>query len=411
MKKCGLLGEKLSHSFSPRIHSCLGDYTYDLFEKDKDEVEAFMQNKPFDGINVTIPYKKTVVPFMNELSDSARRLGSVNTVVKREDGTLFGHNTDYFGFSYMVEKSGIMPKGKKVLVLGSGGASVTVCAVLRDMGAGEVIVISRSGADNYENISRHRDAEVIVNTTPVGMYPHPGASPIVLSDFKKCEGVLDLIYNPYKTALLLEAEKLGIPHANGLTMLVAQAKESAEYFGGKALPFSVIDSVTASLSMKQKNIVLIGMPGSGKSTLGKKLAEKTGRKFMDADEAICEKAGCSIPEIFKESGEAGFRKIETEVLANLGMQSGLVLATGGGCITREENYPLLHQNGVIFWIKRDIETLPRDGRPLSEKADLHKMYEVRRPLYERFADFTVENRFETEDIAERVLSIYENSCH
>ncbi len=411
MKKCGLLGEKLSHSFSPQIHSYLGDYSYGLFEKEKDEVEAFMRDMPFDGINVTIPYKKTVLPFMHALSDTAARLGSVNTVVKREDGTLFGHNTDYFGFSYMLEKSGISPEGKKVLVLGSGGASVTVCAVLKDRGAREVIVISRSGENNYENISRHHDAEVIVNTTPVGMYPHPGTSPIRLSDFTKCEGVLDLIYNPDKTALLLEAESLGIQHANGLLMLVAQAKESAAYFGGKPLSGAVIDEITSALSKEQKNIILIGMPGSGKSTLGKKLAEKTGRQFVDADDAICKREGVSIPEIFAKSGEEGFRKIETEVLAHLGMQSGLVIATGGGCVTREENYAHLHQNGVIFWLKRDIASLPRDGRPLSQNADLLKMYEVRRPLYERFADFSIENRFETEDIAERVLSIYENSCH
>ena len=411
MKTFGLLGKKLSHSYSPQIHAHLGTPTYSLYEKSEEEVAAFIAAREFDGINVTIPYKKTVLPLLDALSPMASRLGSVNTIVKRADGTLFGHNTDYFGFSYMVEKSGISIEGKKVLVLGSGGASVTVCAVLSDMGAGEVIVISRSGEENYENISRHADADIIVNTTPVGMYPHTGASPVRLADFPRLSGVLDLIYNPDKTALLLEAEKLGIPHINGLTMLVAQGKESAEYFCGKEIPSAVIDKTVSALSKSQKNIVLIGMPGCGKSTLGKSLAEKTGRRFFDADEVIKEKAGKTIPEIFKESGEEGFRKIETEVLAELGRESGIVLSTGGGCITREENYPLLHQNGVIFYLKRDIETLPRDGRPLSEKADLYKMYEVRRPLYEKFADFTVENRYETENIEERVLSIYENSCH
>ncbi len=411
MRQCGLLGEKLGHSYSPQIHTYLGDYAYTLFEKEKEDVAAFMTEKPFDAINVTIPYKKTVVPFMDTLSETAKRLGSVNTVVKNADGTLFGHNTDYYGFSYMLEKSGISPKGKKVLVLGSGGASVTVCAVLEDLGAKSVIVISRNGENNYENISRHHDADILVNTTPVGMYPHTGTSPVYLADFKNCQGALDLIYNPDKTAFLLEAEALGIPHSNGLPMLVAQAKESAEYFGGKPLPASIIDSTTESLARAQKNIILIGMPGCGKSTLGRKLAEKTGRRFVDADDAIREKAGVSIPEIFAEKGEAGFRAIETEVLAELGMQSGIVLATGGGCVTREENYPLLHQNGTIFWLLRDIENLPRDGRPLSQNADLLKMYEVRKPLYERFADLVIENRFETEDMTERVLSIYEDFSH
>ncbi len=411
MRQCGLLGEKLSHSYSPQIHRHLGDYPYVLFEKEKDEVAAFMTEKPFDAINVTIPYKKTVVPFLGALSETARRLGSVNTIVKNADGTLFGHNTDYYGFSYMLDKSGIAPEGKKVLVLGSGGASVTVCAVLRDRGAREVIVISRSGEDNYENISRHRDADIIVNTTPVGMYPHTGASPVRLADFPNCCGALDLIYNPAKTAFLLEAEQLGIPHINGLTMLVAQAKESAEYFGEKPLPASCIDRTVSALEKEQKNIILIGMPGCGKSTLGKKLAEKTGRTFLDADEAIREKAGMSIPEIFEKQGETGFRNLETEVLCALGKKSGLVLATGGGCVTRAENYPLLHQNGTIIWLMRDAASLPRDGRPLSQNADLLKMYEIRRPLYASFADLQIENRFETEDMTERVLSLYENSCN
>ncbi len=411
MRQCGLLGEKLSHSYSPQIHTYLGDYAYDLFEKENAAVAAFMTEKPFDAINVTIPYKKTVVPFMDTLSETAQRLGSVNTVVKGEDGRLFGHNTDYYGFSYMLDKSGISPEGKKVLVLGSGGASVTVCAVLRDRGAASVTVISRSGPDNYENLYRHHDAELIVNTTPVGMYPHPGVSPVNLADFPKCLGALDLIYNPDKTAFLLQAEALGIPHENGLSMLVAQAKESAEYFGEKPLPDDLIESTTASLRQRQKNIVLIGMPGSGKSTLAQALAEKTGRTFVDADDAIREKAGTSIPEIFEKVGEAGFRAIETEVLSELGMKSGLVLATGGGCVTREENYPLLHQNGTIIWLQRDIKALPTDGRPLSQKGDLAGMYAVRRPLYERFADIRIENRFETENITERVLSLYENSCY
>lgn len=408
MRICGLLGEKLSHSYSPQIHSFFGDYAYTLIEKGREEVEAFMTEKAFDGINVTIPYKKTVLPYMDSLSEVARRLGSVNTVVKRPDGTLFGHNTDYFGFSYMLEKAGISPEGKKAVVLGSGGASATVCAVLRDKGAGEVVVISRSGADNYENISRHYDGEILVNTTPVGMYPHVGTSPVNLEAFTRCSGVLDLIYNPDKTALLLDAERLGIPYANGLSMLVAQAKESAEYFGEKKLEDRLIDNVTERLRRKQKNIVLIGMPGCGKSTLGKQIAEKTDRVFVDADRAIEEKAGTSIPDIFAKEGEEGFRALETRVLGELGKEGGQVIATGGGAVTRAENYPLLHQNGVIIWLQRPVETLPTEGRPLSQKGNLGQMYEERKPLYERFADIVTENRFETENMMERVLTLYEN---
>jgi len=411
MKKCGLLGEKLSHSYSPQIHTYLGDYPYLLFEKEHGEVEDFVLRGDYDAMNVTIPYKKTVVPFCTRLSSVAKRLGSVNTLVREKDGGLFGHNTDYFGFSYMLERSGVSPERKKVLVLGSGGASVTVQAVLRDKGAREVIVISRSGEDNYENIGRHRDAEMIVNTTPVGMYPHPGASPVKLSEFPSCRAALDLIYNPEKTAFLLEAEALGIPSVNGLTMLVAQAKESAEYFGDKPLPDNIIDKTVSSLKAKQRNLILVGMPGSGKSTIGKLLAEKTGRRFIDADAEIEKAAGMPIPSIFEKEGEEGFRKRETEILKKWGMEAGLVLATGGGCVTREENTPLLRQNGAIFWIKREIEDLPRDGRPLSKNADLTAMYAVRKPLYEAICDIAVLNDSSPKAVTERMLTLYEDTCY
>ncbi len=411
MKKCGLLGEKLSHSYSPQIHTYLGDYPYLLYEKKPEDVADFVCHGDFDAINVTIPYKKTVVPFCSHLSPVAERLGSVNTLVREADGGIFGHNTDYFGFSYMLNQSGVSPEGKKVLVLGSGGASVTVRAVLCDRGAREVIVISRGGENNYENISRHFDAEMIVNTTPVGMYPHPGASPVRLSDFPSCRAALDLIYNPEKTAFLLEAEALGMPYINGLTMLVAQAKESAEYFGDTPLSDDIIDKTVSSLAEKQRNLVLVGMPGSGKSTLGRLMAAKTGRRFIDADAEIEKTAGMSIPSIFAQEGEDGFRKRETEVLRKWGMEAGLILATGGGCVTREENTPLLRQNGTVFWIKREIQALPREGRPLSKGADLAAMYEARKPLYEKIADITVENRGEPRAVAERMLAKYEDSCY
>lgn len=409
MKTCGLLGETLSHSFSPQIHSFFGDYAYHLFEKAPQAIEAFLKSDAFDGINVTIPYKKTVVPFCKTLSPIAKRLKSVNTLVKMEDGSLFGHNTDYFGLSYMLKKSGLLPQGKKALVLGSGGAAVTAMAVLSDAGA-KPFVISRSGPDNYDNLEKHADAEIIVNTTPVGMYPNAGASPVSLGDFPKCRIALDLIYNPEKTALLLEAEARGIPYLNGLPMLVAQAKESAEYFTGRPIPDEEIDDVCAAIRRTARNIVLIGMPGCGKTTLGQKMAQKMGRRFVDADAEIVQEAGCTIPEIFASEGEAGFRVRETAVLRRLGKSSGLVIATGGGCVTREENLPLLRQNGTVFWIKREISQLAREGRPLSAGADLEAMYQLRAPLYARFADFEVENT-SPEDGIERMLKLYENSCN
>lgn len=388
--KSGLLGRKLGHSYSPQIHALMGSYSYDLFEKEPEEVADFVRNSDFTGINVTIPYKKDVIPCMDELSPMAKRMGAVNTIVRRSDGSLFGHNTDYFGFSSMVQRSGITVSGKKVLVLGSGGASNTAVKVLEDMGA-NVIIISRSGENNYGNLHLHVDASVIVNTTPVGMYPNTGVSPVDLKAFPKLEGVLDMIYNPAHTQFLLDAEELGLPRENGLWMLVAQAKEAAEYFGGKPLPDSIIESVYKTLSSQMQNIVLIGMPGCGKSTVGKALAEARNRTFVDADAEIVRLAGKSIPEIFAEDGEAVFRDFETQVLSDLGKRSCLVIATGGGCVTRRRNYRLLHQNSTIFWLKRNLELLPTDGRPLSQSNKLEDMYKVRQPMYEAFADCIVDN--------------------
>ena len=299
--KCGLLGRKLGHSYSPQIHGLLGDYSYDLFEKEPEELTAFLRDGDFSGINVTIPYKKDVIPSLDELSPAARKIGSVNTIVRRSDGSLFGHNSDYFGFVSLVNHSGIAVEGKKVLVLGSGGTSNMVVAALRDLGAAPV-VISRSGENNYDNLHLHADASVIVNATPVGMYPNTGVSPIDLNRFPKLEGVLDVIYNPAKTKLLLDAEALGIPHENGLWMLVAQAKEASEYFTGNKLSDDMIGKIHQKLSRQMKNIVLIGIPGCGKSTIGNLLAEKLGRKFVDADAEIVQMAGKPIPEIFAQDG-------------------------------------------------------------------------------------------------------------
>ena len=401
--KCGLLGRKLGHSYSPQIHGLLGDYSYALFEKEPEQLGSFLKGGDFAGINVTIPYKKDVIPYLDELSPAAQKIGSVNTIVRRADGSLFGHNSDYFGFVSLVEHSGINVEGKKVLVLGSGGTSSMVVTALKDLGA-VPIVISRSGENNYGNLHLHADASVIVNATPVGMYPNTGVSPIDLSRFPKLEGVLDVIYNPAKTKLLLDAEALGIPHENGLWMLVAQAKEASEYFTGKKLPDEIIGKIHHILSHQMKNIVLIGMPGCGKSTIGSLLAQKLERKFVDADEEIIHLAGKPIPDIFAQDGEEVFRQWETTALENLGRQSGLVIATGGGCVTRKRNYPALHQNGNIVWLERDLCLLPTDGRPLSQANRLEEMYTVRKPQYESFTDIRVENAGSPEQTVQDILS-------
>ena len=388
--KCGLLGGKLSHSYSPFIHSHLGDYSYELFEKTPEELEDFLNNGDFTGLNITIPYKKAVIPYCAELSDCAKKLGAVNTVVRCSDDSLIGHNTDYFGFTSMLERSGLCVANKKALVLGSGGACATAKAVLEEKGA-DVIVISRQGENNYDNIGKHTDAALIVNATPVGMYPNNGATPLSLGGFAKLEGVLDLIYNPARTALLMEAEQRGLIAENGLWMLVAQAWESAQWFTGKTLSKDLIPRIHNKLRAQMENIILIGMPGCGKSTVGKMLADQLQKTFIDADQVICDLAGKTIPEIFAESGEEGFRKFETTALEKIGKLSGVVIATGGGCITREENYPLLHQNGTVYYLKRDISHLPTDGRPLSQAGKLAEMFRIRQPLYEKFADFAVDN--------------------
>ena len=403
--KFGLLGRKLGHSYSPMIFDLMGGYQYDLFEREPEGIEDLLKKGDFDGINVTIPYKKEVLPYLDEVDPLALRLGAVNTIVKR-GGKLFGYNSDYYGFLSLVQRTGIEPKNKKVLVLGSGGASVTVRAVLEDLEA-NVIIISRSGENNYENLDRHRDASLIVNTTPLGMYPNNGVSPLDISRFPELEGVVDLIYNPARTQLLLDCEKYGIPGFNGLWMLVAQAKKSAEWFMDRQLPDSLLSDIHEKLRDKMENIVLVGMAGCGKSTVGRNLAKETGKAFVDSDAEIELLAGKSIPEIFAQDGEAEFRRLETQVLASLGKRSGLVIATGGGCVTREENFPLLHQNGRILWLKRCPARLPTEGRPLSQKTTPAKLYEERKPMYKQFSDAAIDNDGTLGETLTEILNILE----
>lgn len=401
--KCGLLGRTLKHSYSPRIHALLGDYPYVLYEKEPQELESFLRQEAFDGINVTMPYKTAVIPYLDELTPIAKELGAVNTIVRR-NGRLIGHNTDHYGFLALLRRSGLSPAGKKCLVLGSGGASKVVCAVLREALA-NVVVISRQGEHNYDNLHLHSDAALLINTTPVGMYPDTGHSPINLDLFPKLEGVLDVIYNPARTQLLLDAEARGIPCANGLYMLVAQAMEASQRFTGCQVPEEKLDMVYRQLRFEMENILLIGMPGCGKSTVGKLLSEKTGRTFADCDALVEEMAKKSIPRIFAEDGEEAFRRLETAALSQLGKQSGLIIATGGGCVTRPENDAPLRQNGRIFWLQRDLDRLSTAGRPLSMAQPLNQLYDSRKDLYAALADHIVANNNTVDNTVSQILEV------
>ena len=387
--RAGLIGAHLSHSYSPEIHAALADYDYRLIELAPSELGPFLQSDAFDALNVTIPYKQDVIPYLTRLSDTAARIGAVNTIMREADGSLTGYNTDYDGLADMISSLHVSLTGKKVLVLGSGGASKTAVLVARDMGASPVVVISRNGEDNYGNLQKHEDAAIIINATPVGMYPHNGEAPLSLAKFPRLEAVFDLIYNPLRTALLEEAEARAIPCCNGLLMLVSQARRAAELFLSTSISQDVCDKITADIAEKTENIILIGMPGCGKSTLGKLLAAEWGRPFLDADAELVKTAGMPIPDIFKVEGEAGFRKRESCVLAELGKGKGLVIATGGGCVTVAENYSHLHQNGKIVFLDIPPEGLSVEGRPLSQSRSPEALYRERLPLYRQFADVTV----------------------
>lgn len=388
----GLIGEKLGHSYSKLIHEMLGHYAYDLISLDRDAFEAFVSTRHFNGLNITIPYKKAVIPLCDEVSDLAREIGSVNTLYFRE-GKLCGTNTDYQGFIYAAKSAGISFTGKKVLILGNGGTSLTAQKAVRDSGAKEILITTRrseKGCISYEDLSQHKDIQIIVNTTPVGTYPNNGACLISLSEFPECEGVIDVIYNPFATDLLQQAAELGIPHTNGLPMLVAQATAAAEYFLNKEGFQQENPRIIAALEKAIENIILIGMPGCGKSTLGKRLAAATGKIFVDMDSIIEEKAGMTIPEIFAEFGEAHFRNMETEAAKELGKEKGQVIATGGGVILRPENMKSLSQNGRVMFLERPLENLATHGRPLSKNLDtLKSMYETRAPLYNKYSQLTV----------------------
>ena len=390
MRQYGLLGEKLSHSFSPLIHKFFYPDPYTLFEVEKENLDAFFKEGAFDGINVTIPYKKAVIPYLGELSSAAQKLQNVNTIIKKADGTLFGDNTDYFGLLKMAEKVNISFKDKKVLVLGSGGAGQTAHFAAKSEGAREVLLVSRKGEVNYENIKEHQDADIIVNATPVGMYPNCGTSPVNLEIFKNLKGVLDLIYNPSKTALILKAEKMGIPYANGLYMLIFQAMRAAEIFSGNSFSSDLADKIAKKIEGETKNILLIGMPGCGKSSVGSALSKMLSKEFIDTDDEIFRLTGKTPAKIIKEEGEDAFRRLETSVFEKVSKESGKIISAGGGIVTREENFPLAKQNSTCIWLLRDLSLLDTTNRPLSEKDGVLKLYQQRKNLYEKFSDLKTE---------------------
>ncbi len=378
--KYGLIGEKLGHSFSKVVHSKIADYDYDLFEIAKPDLDAFMLKRDFCGINVTIPYKEAVIPYLDEISAEAKSIGAVNTVVNK-NGKLYGYNTDFFGLKGLIEHNDIEIAGKTVLILGSGATSKTANAVCKSMGAGVVYTVSRQGGNGLitYNEAEKIDAEVIINTTPCGMYPNNFAKPINLDLFPNLQAVVDVVYNPLKTQLVLSAQSKGIKAVGGLYMLYMQAVKAAEIFLGKEIE---ADAYSEIFKEKQ-NLVLVGMPSCGKSTLGKMLADDFGRGFIDTDEEIVKKANMPIPEIFEKFGEKHFRDLEARVIAELSLKQGLVIATGGGAILSRENVDALKQNGSIIFIDRPLELLiTTNDRPLSSSRELlEKLYIERYAIY------------------------------
>ena len=411
--KYGLIGEKLSHSFSKEIHEALTDYDYEIRELTPDEVAPFLAAREFEGINVTIPYKEKVIPHLDEITDAARRIGAVNTV-KRVDGRLIGDNTDFYGMSEMINRAGIALSGKKVLILGTGGTSKTSRAVASAMGAREIVTVSRTASGStvtYEEaVASHSDAEIIINTTPVGMYPNTDAAPIDISYFPNLSGVIDAIYNPLRTRLILAAEKRGIPAVGGLMMLILQAAHAAEIFLGQSLDEEKVEKVIKSIFESKENIVLIGMPGCGKSTVGAQIASLTGRELVDTDALIEKMTGKHPFEIIREHGEDAFRDIETEAVSAVSKRSGIIIATGGGIVKRSENIPLLRQNGRIIYLNCPVDELPvTPDRPLSSsRSAIEKLFLTRNLLYTLAANATVNvsHKNPPETTANEILKIF-----
>lgn len=407
----GLIGEKLGHSYSKEIHNLIADYGYELREVKREELGAFMTERAFSGINVTIPYKKSVMDYLDVISDDAKKIGAVNTVVNR-DGKLYGYNTDFYGLKALLIHNGVSVRNKKVLILGSGGTSDTAYNVVTGLNAKEAIRVSRTKKDGfvtYDEAARlHSDADVIINATPVGMYPDDDGVPVNIGLFPSLSAVIDAIYHPLRTNLVSDAENRGIKACGGLYMLVAQAVYAAALFENKKPDENLIDDVYGKILNDKRNIVLIGMPSSGKTTIGKALAARMGKRFADTDELIVGTTGKSIPEIFEKEGEKVFREIEKKVICDIAGNDGTVIATGGGVILDEKNVLALKRNGVIVYLDRKIDNLiATDSRPLSSNVDdLKKLYAKRKPLYEKYAEITIDDNDDVATVvwrAEEVL--------
>ena len=413
----GLLGRTLGHSWSAPIHKALGCEGYRLIELEPEDLESFLKREDIGGLNVTIPYKREVMRYCDEIDPAAASIGSVNTLVRRE-GKLIGYNTDIDGFLYMLRRAGISLKGKKVVILGSGGASLTAQAAARQEGAKKVVVISRSGPDNYENLDRHAYADVLINTTPVGMWPHMEGAPLDLRLLPSLTAVADVIYNPRRTNLLLQAEEIGhwlwtprgtsesggriLRRTGGLSMLAAQAVRAEELFFDRPICARETGAVIDLLWQERTNLVLVGMPGCGKTTTGRELAKRSGRPFVDLDEEIVHRAGKPIPEIFAQDGEAAFRELEAQVLAETCAKSGQVIATGGGAVLRADNRAAMRRTGRVYFLRRMLNQLPVEGRPLSQRGSLEMMYWERLPLYEAAEDASVQTEWDAEETAARI---------
>ena len=407
--KYGCIGEHLCHSFSKEIHSHIADYEYELRELKPEEVDSFMRERDFLAINVTIPYKEKVIPHLSYIDESARLIGAVNTVVNRS-GELFGYNTDFYGMSALAKRAGISFEGKKVLILGSGGTAKTAYAVAVANHAKEVLKVSRKPSETtvlYADIYKyHTDADIIINTTPVGMFPNILDKPIDISKFPRLSGIIDAIYNPQKTPLILEAEARGIKASGGLYMLVMQGIKASEYFLDTKYPDSLSEEVFGKIEAEKKNLVLIGMPSSGKSTVGAILAKRLSRELVDTDDVIKHDTGMCIPDIFERDSESAFRDIESKAVKKTAAKSGVVIATGGGAVLRRENVNALRQNGKIYFLDRPLDMLtPTFDRPTAHnKAALKKRYEERYSIYEASADCKIDASLPPEAVAEKIIS-------
>lgn len=408
----GCIGEKLGHSFSKIIHNKLYDYEYELKEIPKECLSDFMKKANFKAINVTIPYKQDVIPFLDEISDIARKIGAVNTIVNK-NGRLCGYNTDFLGMTALINYAKISLKDKKVLILGSGGTSKTAFAVAQSMGAAEIYRVSRKGGEGLITYAqaqdRFYDAEIIINTTPCGMYPNIMGAAVDINKFSNLSGVVDAVYNPLCSQLVVAAKRRGIPAVGGLYMLVAQAVFAAERFMENKIDKSVIDRIYNEISRDKENVVLIGMPSCGKTTVGKLLADKLGKEFIDTDELIVAKYG-DISEIFREKGEKGFREIESLIIAQVALKQSAVIATGGGAVLNPQNVDLLKGNGKVIFIDRSLDKLiTTSDRPLSSSREmLEKRYNERYDIYCQSADYIVKADGDIKDNTQRILEVIQN---